>query len=901
MEDKKGYTSIRVKTLLLFSLMGLVTITASSLLSYFGATNGIRSSVPRRASQLADQLAYSFDVFLDNTDPFLMQRLVEKTASFEDIALLMVTDQAGNIIAHNNQLMVGQHASSPLIEQVINENRVHQEILESKLIFLRPLHGKSYTPEFLDTTGVLWLELDFTRSIEESNQAIYTIVAVNTLLVSLIVGIAYQLTKKSITDRLLIIDKDINAVRSSALTATLFQESSTPAHNDEITSIATHFNQMLTDLDHRIAFEELITSISVEFSNISKKDLPESIQEALTKLAQFIDVDRGYIFEIDNEQVVMSNTFEWCAEGIHPEIENLQNLPVAIFPWWIKQLDLGKEVNIPNVENLPQEAENEKEILSEQNIQAVLVVPMRTEKTLLGFVGFDSVKRTRTWHPEEVRLLRLAGDIITNTTIRLETQKELQDQRDFAQLIMNSIGQGITVNTFYIEKGVGIFNYVNPAFSAMVGIPVQKLIGTSLSAYVLEEDLPMIKEALQERLQNKIASYQLRLVSRTTGNIINALITASPRVQNGVVVGSISVFTDLTEILAAKQALEESQTRMRAFLDAVPDMIFRITGNGIFLDFKTAETQKLLIPPEQFVGKTLQDVLPKNVAEATAYHIQKAIETNAAQIFSYDMNMDGTTYAYEARIVVSGENEVIAVIHDITEQTRLEQMKTDFINRASHELRTPLTTSLLMADLLDDIFKGNDDDNAQYWKVLKEQLGRQRELLEDLLTLGRLESGRYQEEIQQIWLLPLLHKTITEILPQMALKEIKPVLNFPKEVSATVGSNESLQRVFTNLLNNAIKFSPRGKNIYIDVSELENSVQVTVRDEGIGIPSEDLPHIAGRFFRASNASKYEIQGSGIGLYIVKSIVEGFGGRFILKSTENKETIAIVELSKANTS
>ncbi|MBT3714860.1 MAG: GAF domain-containing protein, partial [Anaerolineae bacterium] len=495
MEDKKGYTSIRVKTLLLFSLMGLVTITASSLLSYFGATNGIRSSVPRRASQLADQLAYSFDVFLDNTDPFLMQRLVEKTASFEDIALLMVTDQAGNIIAHNNQLMVGQHASSPLIEQVINENRVHQEILESKLIFLRPLHGKSYTPEFLDTTGVLWLELDFTRSIEESNQAIYTIVAVNTLLVSLIVGIAYQLTKKRITDRLLIIDKDINAVRSSALTATLFQESSTPAHNDEITSIATHFNQMLTDLDHRIAFEELITSISVEFSNISKKDLPESIQEALTKLAQFIDVDRGYIFEIDNEQVVMSNTFEWCAEGIHPEIENLQNLPVAIFPWWIKQLDLGKEVNIPNVENLPQEAENEKEILSEQNIQAVLVVPMRTEKTLLGFVGFDSVKRTRTWHPEEVRLLRLAGDIITNTTIRLETQKELQDQRDFAQLIMNSIGQGITVNTFYIEKGVGIFNYVNPAFSAMVGIPVQKLIGTSLSAYVLEEDLPMIKEA----------------------------------------------------------------------------------------------------------------------------------------------------------------------------------------------------------------------------------------------------------------------------------------------------------------------------------------------------------------------------------------------------------------------
>ncbi len=900
MKEKKGYTSIRIKMLLIFSLMGLLTITVSSLLSYFSAINGIRRAAPYRASHLADQLAYSFDVLLDDTDPFLMQRLVEKTASLEDIDLLMITDQGGNIIAHNNQQLIGQHESSPLIQQAINEDRVIQEIQDTKLIFLRPLHGKSYTPDFLDTTGMLWLELDFTRSIKESTQGIYAIVAINSLLVFLIVGIAYQLTKKNITNRLLTIDGNIDMVRVGVLHTNFLKETETFLHNDEITSISTHLNLMLADLDHRIAFEELITSISVEFSNISKKDLQTSTQEALSKLAQFIDVDRGYIFELKNDASIMSNTFEWCADGIHPEIENLQGLPSDIFPWWMKQLTQGKEVNIPDVKNLPKEAETEQEILSQQGVQAALVVPMRTEKTLLGFVGFDSVKSTRLWHPEEIRLLRMAGETIANATIRIETQQELQDQRDFAQLIMNSIGQGITVNTFHVEKGIGNFDYANPAFSAIVGIPVQKLVGSTLSAYVIEEDQPLIKEeTLQKRLKDNTTSFQLRLIS-STGKVVNTLVTATPRIQNSEVVGSIAVYTDLTEILEAKQALEKSQARMSAFLDAVPDMIFRLTGNGTFLDFKTSETQILFMPPEEVIGKTLEHTLPPDVSAATIYNIQKALETNTTQIFAYHMDIDGATYTYEARIVVSGENEVIAVVHDITEHTRLEQMKTDFVNRASHELRTPLTTSLLMAKLLDDVFDEKDDENAEYWKILKEQLGRQRELLEDLLTFGKLESGRYQDEMQKIALLPLLQKTINEILPQMEQKKLNPILSTPETLPDIVGGAEPLQRVLTNLLNNAIKFSFNGTNIFIDVKEQPESIQVTIRDEGIGIPSKDLPHIAGRFFRASNASKHEIQGSGIGLYIVKNIVEGFGGSLKIKSAENKGTTITIDLAKVNT-
>ncbi len=880
-KDSKN-VSLRIKMLIVYVLIGLATTLASGVLSYVGAIKGIRTSAPVRARSLADQLAYSFEVFSDESDIFLMQRMVEKSATLEDVQTIFITDQTGVILAHNHSQMIGSTERSPLIAEVINSDQIYEEIVDNTLVLLRPLHGTAYTTTFHDITGVLWIELNFENSIRASIIGVNRIVMGTGVLIFITVAWAYTLTKRNVTDRLLDIDKSIGLVDAGFFDANLLKKTKSFSSEDEITSLATHFNKMVASLDHRIAFEELISSLSVKFATISKEDTHQGIFETLAYISEFVQADRGYIFEFSEDMSLMSNTVEWCAAGITPEIENLQDLPSATLPWWVKELQQDRAVNVSHLDDLPESASTEREILASQNIQSVLVVPMRGDKRLAGFIGFDSVQKQRLWHAEEVRLLRMASDIIANTFIRQKTQAELETQRDFAELIMNTIGQGITVNG--IDSA---FEYVNPKFAEMIGVPAKNLIGKFLKDHIYFHDQPVFEEASRNRIKKLSTSCEIRLVS-AQGKIINTLVTGSPRISDSHVVGSIAVVTDLTEILQAKDALQKNEERMRAFLDAVPDMIFRMDKTGTFLDFKVAEGQKLYAPAKDIIGLSITKLMPPEVVALTQKHIKEALKSQHPQVFTYQLHEEDGTYTYEAHMVTSSTDEIVVVMHDISQYARLEQMKTDFVNRASHELRTPLTTSLLMTSLLDDTLKLNEEER-EYWQVLKKQLDRQRNLLEDLLTLGRLESGRYQNELGQIALDAIMEESIQELKPQIQLKELNTFINIQKNIPQISASQEAIQRVFTNILSNAIKFSTKQKNIYINMQEVEDNIQISVRDEGIGIPSEDLPHVANRFFRASNASRYEVQGSGIGLHIVKNTVEGFGGSFKLKSVENEGT------------
>ena len=882
------FFSLRWRILILFVGLGFTTVITISSMSYIGAMQGIQNSAPLRARQLADTLAYSFDVLYDGSDPFLLQRIVEKTASLEDIDTIMVTDIHGIILAHNQVERVGEQETNKLIQTVLDTDQVYTMVGEDRLLLLRPLHGRAFSSDYLDISGILWIELDFSKSVVASRNAIIFTTLINAIFSALFIGFAFWVSKKFIADRLVKVDRAIQNAQAMLFSNPI---EDAMAHNmkDEISNLVTHFNQMMETLDHRIAFEELIASISVEFSNIPETKKQESTQEVLERLSQFIKADRGYIFEFDTETNMPVNTYEWCAPEIPAQNENEEILLVEKFSWCIEKLVRGQDVNIPEVSKLPAEAESSQKILEKQGVKAMLAIPLRSENKLSGFLRFDSVRTTRHWNPEEIRLLRMAANIIANAEMRLQAQRELKDQRDFAQLIMNSIGQGVTVNTFDQKAVKGTFDYVNPTFAAMLGLPARDLIGKRLEDFVEITELEVLNTAINRRLGGQTNSYQLRLRA-SSGRVINTLVTATPRIHKKVVVGSISVFTDLTEIIAAKEALENSRKRMQAFLDAVPDLFFRVHIGGKILDFKAVEEQKLFMQPGIFVGRTLQEILPKEIASGALQHAGSAIETQTPQLFTYELNIDGASYSYEARIVASGDEEAIIVAHDITEHARLEQMKTDFINRASHELRTPLTTSLLMVELLNDFLsQKSDEENAEYWKILKSQLDRQRELLEDLLVFGRIENEHYQAEEIEINLLKLLQDTITNITPQFNAKQIDFQFTPPDNLPAITANPELLRRSFTNLLSNAVKFSSHGGEVGITTEIAGKYIRLDVWDHGIGIPAQDLPLVTGRFFRASNAIKNEVQGSGIGLHMVKKIIEDMGGIFKITSVENEGT------------
>jgi signal transduction histidine kinase len=214
-------------------------------------------------------------------------------------------------------------------------------------------------------------------------------------------------------------------------------------------------------------------------------------------------------------------------------------------------------------------------------------------------------------------------------------------------------------------------------------------------------------------------------------------------------------------------------------------------------------------------------------------------------------------------------------------------MKTDFINRASHELRTPLTTAILMTTLLEG--GGTAEEQRQFLDILKEELNRQRLLINDLLVTSRIEDKMFEVHLSLTNIIPVIEDAVSNVRPLADARQISIELEDAESLPFAFTDSQALLQVLLNLLSNAIKFSQPDSVIEIVARKVENSMMIAVQDHGIGIPAQDLPHISGRFFRAQNATQMEIQGSGIGLYIIKKSMESLEGRMEISSVENQGT------------
>jgi len=177
-------------------------------------------------------------------------------------------------------------------------------------------------------------------------------------------------------------------------------------------------------LMRQLDIERVIAKIANQFIMLS--DLSKTMNAALELMGKTSHSSRAYVFEFDDDNQTMSNTYEWCAEGIEPEITKLQGLPINMFPWWIQEISTGAVLNIENVDALGPEAQSEKEILQMQGIKSVLVLPIYFKGTLHGFIGFDDCNAHSTWEKQDLDLLRIAADIFSNAFERINSDKELK-------------------------------------------------------------------------------------------------------------------------------------------------------------------------------------------------------------------------------------------------------------------------------------------------------------------------------------------------------------------------------------------------------------------------------------------------------------------------------------------
>jgi signal transduction histidine kinase len=256
----------------------------------------------------------------------------------------------------------------------------------------------------------------------------------------------------------------------------------------------------------------------------------------------------------------------------------------------------------------------------------------------------------------------------------------------------------------------------------------------------------------------------------------------------------------------------------------------------------------------------------------------------------------GTRYIAEPRIValivliISAILLILATIitNSFERLAEANKMKSEFISIVSHQLRSPLsnlawTLELLMSGRLGKIEK----DQVEYFKILKENSDRMKDLVKDLLIVSRIESARLFLKKEEFSFEELVKEIIKEFEPLAKASncqiEFSPEENLPK----IYGDRYQIRQVIENLLDNAIRYTKGKGMVKIKIKKEKNSVYFEIEDNGVGIPKEDQKFIFQKFFRASNVLKYKTQGTGLGLYISKAIIERSGGKIGFKSQEGK--------------
>jgi signal transduction histidine kinase len=246
-------------------------------------------------------------------------------------------------------------------------------------------------------------------------------------------------------------------------------------------------------------------------------------------------------------------------------------------------------------------------------------------------------------------------------------------------------------------------------------------------------------------------------------------------------------------------------------------------------------------------------------------------------------------------IFIKREEEKIGtlvVLHDITREKMVERMKTEFVSLAAHQLRTPLSAIKWTLKMM------LDGDMGKISKEQKELLQksydsneRMIDLINDLLNVSRIEEGRYVYDPKFICLEDLLEPVIESYEREAKKKGIKIELKKPEKKTPKIKMDgEKIQLSITNLIDNAVRYTSKGGVVAISLKKERGCVNFTVKDSGIGIPKDQQGRLFTKFFRAANAIRKETDGSGLGLFICKNIVEAHGGKVWFESEEGKGSI-----------
>lgn len=342
--------------------------------------------------------------------------------------------------------------------------------------------------------------------------------------------------------------------------------------------------------------------------------------------------------------------------------------------------------------------------------------------------------------------------------------------------------------------------------------------------------------------------------------------------------------------------LKEETDKTRAVLASMAEGLIAVDQNCHVVMMNLAAERLFKIRQEETLGKHLLEVLRNRELHDLINEVLKTRKgsTREVKINTYDERVFWINV-----VPIDKENNLgaVAVMRDTTELKRLEKMKSDFVSNVSHELKTPLTSiSGFTETLLDGAYKS--EENCRYFlRIIKQETDRMTRLISELLYLSRIEKPDFSIPKRPVNAASVVNKAIKLLQKNIDDKGHLLNLKLPENLGPVTGDEDSVLEIIINLLDNAIKYTPEGGNITVEIEDESDFISISVADNGIGIAGDELERIFGRFYRVQRPEIASENGTGLGLAVVKHLVESLNGKISVESQLGKGSTFKISLPK----
>lgn len=450
--------------------------------------------------------------------------------------------------------------------------------------------------------------------------------------------------------------------------------------------------------------------------------------------------------------------------------------------------------------------------------------------------------------------------------------------------------------------------YANKVASILFGTYPENLTGRNFRDFLSEKDLIFIQEETLKRKKGESSIYELQ-ICRADQKPCFILVTTTPKFDKfGNFIETLGFFRDITEKKKTEEALRLEQDKIRNVLNSLQDLIFIFNTEGYYVEYLQPDSAKLIKSPEEFIGKHISEILPKDIADKQMKAIRNLKKSDKVQVFDYKLLLDRKVRWFSAHISrlkgsIFHEDLYIGVIRDITirkiQEEKLKQSAIDLkgviedrnklISIMAHDLKNPFAAMLGMSEMLSIYYDSfSDEKRKEYLSRILVNTKNIQSLLENTLQWSLNEQNRLSFDLAEINVGEIVGEILRGINVMLVQKEIEVLNNIPEDLSI-VADEQMIRIIFSNLITNAYKFSKVKGLIEVNFENENGFYEFSVVDFGIGMSPTIQKTLFAKDYKSRREGTEGEKGTGLGLVLCKEFVQRHGGEIWVESTPNERT------------